>query len=824
MTEGLKENYNKTLLVFNYGKEEDANLINSYADVAIEKASLNIDQHSMYFEHEEKVKWIDDSYMLIGKSYFYKHEFRKAKRTFNFIITKYGKNNIRYEATLWLAKTYIQMEKYGQAKSTLAQLAIDIKEEKKLPKHLKRDIHLNLADMYLHQERWDLSIEELNESLKFKMKKDLKARVQFILAQLYQQRLDYSIASELYNQVIKKNPPYEMAIRSAINRAQCYDVETKGIKPVEKQLLQLLREEKNKDYRDQIYYALADLYFRIKRDSTGIDYLRLSVASSTNNHFQKANSSLKLGDLFFKATKYPLAQAYYDTAMQVLPKDFPNYKSLQLKSAALNDLVSELTIIHQQDSLQGLARMNKSELEELIKEKIREYEEELAAQKQAEELASMGNKNGATLPGMNLPGALQKNTWYFYNDQTVAQGKRQFEKKWGRRKLEHLWRISNKRSLTEGGDNLTAANDSTQRRVKGENDPLNPNFYLKNIPYEKEQMLISDSLIEDAYYALGIIYKDKMEDTLKSIEAFEKLLSRYQETDHRLPVYYSLYKMFSKQNNLDKAEYYKTLILKEFPDSDYAKIISDPNYYKELYRKMNSLQEMYAETYEHYNEGHYYTVNSKATKALAEYKEPKDILSRFGFLQLIAQAKLQQDSLAKDSLIVHLQRFIQTYKGEAIVPRAEKMLSYLSKGKKTKAADTLPKTKKYDLSIYHYKPKARHMYGVVVREEKGKVNINALKTRFTDFNNKNHAIDNLSVSNIMLGKKVHFLIIGSFPNEKKAMLYYREMLKDDYVLSLLKKGTFDTFVIGQKNYPVFYKDKDLDKYLAFFKKYYLKEK
>ncbi len=822
LSESLKENYNKIIYVFNYGKAEDASLINSYADVAIEKASLNIDQHSMYFEHEEKVRWIDDSYLLIGKAYFYKHEYRKAKRTFNFIITKYAKNPIRFEAALWLAKTYIQMEKYGQAASTLSQLMQDIKGQDKLPKNIERDIHLNMADMYLHQEKWDQAIDELNQSLKFRMKKDMKARVWFILAQLYQQSQNYPLASDLYNRVIKKNPPYEMAIRAAINRAQCYDIEKNGIKDVEKQLKKLLREEKNKDYRDQIYYALGQLEFRVKNDTLGIAYLRLSVANSTKNNFQKATSCLELGDRFFKATEYPLAQAYYDTAMQVLPKDYPNYEGLKRKSAALNELVSQLMIIHEQDSLQALAKMSKEELMKLIDEKIKEYEDFLAEQKQQAELAK--NDKGEGLQDLGVLGNQRNAKWYFYNDQTVAQGKKQFERKWGKRILEDFWRISDKQSMRNQEEGNVAMNDSTALKRKGASDPMSPEYYLKNIPFEKEQWLASDSLIEEAYFALGNIYLEKMEDSLKTIQTFEKLLLRFPRSKHRLLVYYSLYNIFSDRHNTDKSEYYKTLILKEFPDSDYAKIIKDPEYYKQLQDKMNVLQDLYAETYEHYTEGHYFTVNSNAEKALSKYTGPKSLLAKFAFLKALAQARLQKDSLARDSLVVHLKAITLKYKGEEIIPKVQKMLQYLDEGNKEAGAGKQKDSVQYDLSIYHFNPREKQMLGVVIREKGKKVNIEALKTRFTDFNNKGHKTDNLSVSNIMLDKKTHFLIVGSFPAMPKAMLYYSELVRDDYVLSMLKSDDYDIFVIGQKNYPVFYKDKDAKKYLAFFEKYYLKKK
>ncbi len=78
LEESVQDNYNKILPVYNYGTEAEAQSMNPYMDKAIEKASINIQRHSMYFSRKEWVKKIDDSYLLIGLSYFYKQEYNKV--------------------------------------------------------------------------------------------------------------------------------------------------------------------------------------------------------------------------------------------------------------------------------------------------------------------------------------------------------------------------------------------------------------------------------------------------------------------------------------------------------------------------------------------------------------------------------------------------------------------------------------------------------------------------------------------------------------------------------------------------------------------------
>ncbi|MBM3436334.1 MAG: tetratricopeptide repeat protein, partial [Bacteroidetes bacterium] len=446
----VKDNYNDILRVYNYGTESDGQSMNPFMDKAIEKASLNIERHSMYFNRREYVRWIDDSYMLIGLSYFYKQDYNKARRTFEFVSGEYKDNSIRYDALLMLANSYIQLKKYKRTQSVLDNLVSEMDKDPKAPQRVEKLIPLVSADMFILQKKYSQAKEPLLNSLYFNQKKNTEARIKFILGQIYQHEGELYKAMDFYKEVIKMNPPYEMAFNAAINLAQSYDVRY-GVdsKAIVRNLEKMLKEDKNKNFLDQIYFAMADIASKDGLDTLAVHYLKLSVAHSKTNNYQKVTSALKLGNILFDKSDYKLAQAYYDTAVQVMPKDYPDYTNIKTRTEYLTELVQNLIVIETEDSLQNLAAMSEEERLAIIDKVIEELKKKEELQKELDEqMANMAALNPQT--GMNQTGGQTgSGAWYFYNPATISYGLSEFRKKWGNRVLEDNWRLSNKQATYE---------------------------------------------------------------------------------------------------------------------------------------------------------------------------------------------------------------------------------------------------------------------------------------------------------------------------------------------------------------------------------------
>lgn len=824
------DNYTAVLPVFKYGTEQDAMSIGHNMDRAIEKSSKVILRHSMYFKRKEHVRRVKDSYLLIGKSYLYKREFPNAQRTFEYVSSFYSNEEIKYDADLWLARTFNQSREFEKTITILDNLNKDLRSGK-APSRLDRQVQMVYADYHILQGNYQPAIKHLQRAIELNSRKQVKNRLRFILAQVYQELGDMQQAARLYQLVIRKNPPYEMSINAKINLAKTYDTKRSNRSMIVRTLEKLLRDEKNAEFRDQIYFALAEIYLRDNDMKKGKELLALSVASSTSNDYQKTLSSLTLAELHFETPDYILAQAYYDTAMQVLPRDYPNFEGLRTKTDILTDLITNLRTIHVQDSLQEMAQMPEAERNKIIDALIKKIAEE-EARRAEEERERMRTVSMLEQTGRQQNRTMQQGGgWYFYNPSAVSFGYTEFINKWGRRKLEDLWRLSNKQFIPDFDelaedleDGELHENDST---LKLETDPKKREYYLQNLPLTEEQMAQSQAMIENALFNIGYIYKDGLKDNEKSIESFEELLEKFPEHENRLQVYYQLYKNWEEAPDLARSDHYKNLIISDFPDTDYAKILLDPNYNLVVQARLNAASNLYYDTYSAYLNSQFYLVINNYNEAIEKYRE-SDLISKFEFLKALAYGKLDQ----LDSLKYSLEHIVYNFPVSEVKPLAQEILNRLQPDEDGKLVlleesatreegDGKQPTPEAFTSIYNHAPSATHFFVLMV--DGGKTNINALKIRLSDFNQNFFKLSQLKINSLVFDRDIQMVTVGNFENAQKAMSYYRTAMTNEYITNPLANSGASSFVITVDNYPLFYREKNLESYLLFFEEYYLKD-
>ncbi len=832
LNKNVKDNYTMVLPVYKYGNKQDAQSIVPNMDRAIEKASKVIQRHSMYFGRKEWVRWIDDSYMLIGKSYLYKKEYSNAKRTFNFITNRFAKEESRYEAELWLARTYNQNEEFEKAESILDNLNNSIINGNS-PQKLEKEFVKVYANFFILQQRYGESIQYLQRAIELNRRKKERNRLRFILAQVYQELGDFEDAAKLYQMVIRKNPPYEMAFNAKINLAQTYDAKSSNRSMIVKKLNKMLKDDKNDEFQDQIYYALAEIYFKDKQTEQGIEYLTLSVARSVSNDYQKSISSLKLAGIYFEQPEYTLAQAYYDTAMQFLPEEYPDYEELQEKTEVLTELITNLQAIFIEDSLQRMAAMPEDERNAIIDKIIKEIAEEEARQRELERerrqsLSMLEQSSRQQNRNMQRSGG-----WYFDNPQAVSFGFTEFNKKWGRRKLEDLWRLSSKQLMNFGDEEDELAEtdsipaDSTALAM--ETDPKKREYYLQELPMTQEKLAESNMTIEDALHNIGYIYKDGLKDNEKSIEAFEELIEKFPEHEHRLQVYYQLYKNWEEVPDEERATYYKNLIVKDFPDSDYAKIIVDPNYNLVLEAQRNAASDLYEDTYQAFMNNQYYLVINNYNTATENYQE-SGLISKFEFLKAMSLGKIQN----LDTLAVSLQMLVDSFPDSEVTPLARDILARLqpdengnlqleekpdTENGKRAEEELSGETASEFASVYKTNMESVHFFMALI--DASKTNINALKIRLSDFNTKYFKTARLKINNIVYQGDIQIITVGNFENATKAQGYYESLINDNYVASQIDAPEQSVFTISVDNYPIFYREKNMEEYYRFYAKEYL---
>lgn len=822
LLKSAKENFTHVLPVFNFGTKQEAQLLNPQMDRAIQKASIAIQKHSMVFNGSEKVKWIDDSYLMIGKAYFYKQEYFSARRTFNFIIQEYGYNDIKYTAMLWLALTYNQTKEFEKSEPLLNLITVDV-EKGIVPYDVVKILPQVYADLYIRQEKYDHAVDYLIDGIFYNPKRDLKTRMMFILGQIFQQNEDFVRASLYYGKVIKRNPNYDMAFQARINLAKSYDVNSGDRQQITRILTKMLKDDKNVDYKDQIYYALADVALRDRDTVSAIKYFRLSVSSSVKNNYQRATSALTLADLYFEVPLYEDAQAYYDTAMMTIPTDYPNYSQIQKKTKTLTDLVENLITIQTQDSLQRLVNMGEHDRNAVIDKIIKAYAEEqerLAEQKKLEQALTIQEQavSGVGAGNQGLPAG---GKWYFYNQQTKDYGYAEFVKKWGRRKLEDLWFISDKQMTSFGSEELEATADSTKNDsvMAAENNPMNRKYYLKDLPFTDTALAISNGKILEAYFKAGKVYKDGLNDYLKSREAFMTMDERFPDNDHKLISYYYLYKINLELKQADQAEYYGNLIITQYPESDYAKVLEDPEYYSKIDAEQNKVNVLYEGVYKDYKAGQYFQVITKSDQALSLYGDTSELAPKFAYLKAISIGKID----VIDSLVSQLKMIMTKYPRSDIKPLAQSVLASIVKDNpelKDESMD-LPEEKPDEKpSPYKYNPSGQHMFMIVADSKE--IRLNPFKVKLSDYNLKYYSLDGLNINSLVLDNQHYLITIGNFNNATKAKDYLDAITASNYVFADLKEGSFNNFVISTENYPIFFKEKDVGGYSKFFEKNYLK--
>jgi len=847
LVENAADNYNQILTVYNFGSEDDARKIYSSMDRAIEKAGIAIPRHSLYFNNVEYNRWIDDCYMLIGKAQFFKQDYANSKRTMEYLMKQYAGTSTELEAALWYMRIFLQQKRYEDAAAQVEQFEARFAKQK-VPYKIQREVPLLYADYYIRTGNLESAKTNLKQGLALASDRKLKARIYFILGQIAQKERNFAEATEYYTKVIKSSAPFEMVFNARINLAKSFDIYTGDKAGLEKQLKKMLKDTKNKEYFDQIYYALAELAILDKNDTLQMQYLQLSVATSVKNDYQKSTSSLQVADLFFKHQNYEMAAAYYDTTMQTLPTEHPDYVAISSKTLTLTDLVTNLRVVQNQDSLQKLARMPEAELaaviQKIIDKVIKEEEEQKALEEQQQNesnlmssIPNMRNENMANVGGGG---------WYFYNPSAISFGFSEFMRKWGRRKLEDNWRLSNKRAVvqldeipadsSQVTDSLNTTAGTGGKRVS--TDPKKPETYIAQLPKTPEALAASNKQIATALVNLGYIYKDGLKDFPHSIESFEELTTRFPDNKEVIRIYYQLYLIGKEIPDEALAQKYKDIILSKYAETEYAQMVSDPDYSKEVLARKNRVMSLYEETYQAFKRAQYRMVLLYSDQAITEYKD-KDLIPRFQYLRAISLGK----TVSIDTMVVALNKLVVNYPSHPITPVAKEILQKYDKNAPPVAAQGNAGASPQNTNtanqpsgstpdpfiqssdtvvpdIYKLNLNQTHFYIMMV--DGNNVNVNAAKTRISDFITKNFNNASLSVNAIVLDGGWQMISISSFRNSQAAMDFYYTISKDDYVNAPLNKSDYKQMVISMDNYPIFYREKKYNGYLNFFRKNYLK--
>ena len=658
-------------------------------------------KYKEWMKREEYNPFLHNAWLMMGKAQYMKGDFASAAATFRYTASHFKwLPNVVTESQLWEVRSYCAMGWLTEADNVFTR----IKRDSISKKSLRSQYDLTAANFYIKSRRDSIAIPYLANAVKGS-KGAQKVRLRFLLGQLYAETGNNAEAYRAFNSVAgATGATYRTRFNARIKQSAVFAGD--NINGEVRSLRKMTRFDRNKDYLDQIYYAIGNLYLSRRDTANAISNYVLAAQKSTRNGVDKAISQLTLGGIYFAQHNYADAQPCYAEAVPLITEDYPNYKLLKRRSDVLDELAVYAQNVKLQDSLLTLSQLSEEEqmkvaqrLVDELKKKEKEAEENAKREEYLAEQAAKGNVNGNTQS--NAPTTFQMNndkSWYFYNTATKNAGKTAFQKQWGSRKLEDDWRRRNKATFSmdefeaDGGseglaaDSLALSNDSTAvdaEQRKKEEDPHFVEYYLKQIPKTDEERSNCNDIIQEGLYNMAVILKDKMEDFPASITEFNRLLTRYPDNVYRLDSYYNLYLMYMRMDDTATAENYRNLIVTDFAESAYGQAMRDPAYFDNLRNMQRDQEAMYERAYDAY-------VNNRNDEVHAAYKEMNaryplsKIIPKFMFIDALSYVTEKRYDEFKSTLKEMLERYPET----DMTPMASSILKQMAQGRQPNGGST----------------------------------------------------------------------------------------------------------------------------------------
>lgn len=706
------------------------------------------------------------------------------------------------EGVLWLARTYIERDKFDQA----ARLIDRLKNDPKTFKEIKRDLAPVEADFYLKQKKYAQAIAPLERAIDLSKSKGDKARYAYIIGQLHQKLGQGESAYAFFEKAKKYSRDYEMRFSSQLNMETNAWLNGKATaNETISRLNKMLKNDKNEEYQDQIHYALASLYLKTDQTKEAIANLQLSLNKSETNPAQKAESYLLLAQLFYQDENYVSSKNYYDSTLLVMAKTDDRYTDAQKYANSLTEIAANIQIIELQDSLLRISSMSDDEKRK-IAAKLKKEEAELAAQSKS--AARPNNKTGGARPNLRPNRGSQFNepsTWVFYDDKKAKKGKRSFERKWGNRKLEDDWRRSNRRGASQADDEVV---DIVEEEGSDLTDEEMAKI-LSDVPSTPEEIAEVKGKVKDALYKLGTLYRDRLENHEKSVETLGKLENRFPGNDHELHAWYYQYLSYTDLTQQPTAKIYKDKIIGKYPESTYAKVLNGEAVAFE--NEEEKLKNYYKDTYSDFTNLEYQSAYDKVIRVKELFGEKNILQPKFALLSSMCIGNLK----GRGEYVKSLKEVVARYPETPEQTRAKEILRLLGELKED------PAIPKEGNAGGKFKLQDKKVHYMIVVLKGGKIELGEAKIKVSNYNREYHKTDKLRISNIYLGADTNtpILVIRRFKNKDKAVTYFQGIQANKKKF-LGDNNDYEVFAVTQHNYREILKSKSIEGYREFFNKNY----
>ena len=629
-------------------------------DKAEEKSVKAIQKHSMIIDGLEKNKQIDDAYLLLGKSRYFSQRFIPALEAFTFAIEKYPNADLYYENKIWKAKTNIRLQNEELALETLNTITDNVE----LPEEILEKAHTAKAMAYIQLDSTQHIIDQLKLATYYFKDPNQSSRNLFILGQIYREENKIDSSNMTFESLLYlKKVPRKYRVHAQIERAKNY-TDKDSTQAIIFALRELAKDRDNKPFYDELYYQAGLIALQQGNLENAQDFFEISVINNKSKPFQKSLSYEQLGNMYFEKANYTVAGAYYDSVLQIKSID-PNTKRMRKivrKNKSLEEVIYFENILKTNDSILYLASLSPQD-QKIYFEK---YVEDLKIKEEQKKLLEEQQQVSSGFGEFKNAGSKQNSTdgkFYFYNVQIVGFGLQEFKKQYGNRPLEDNWIISQKSmdSRINTSDNQSKIVDDTQK--------FDVSYYLESIPTEKQTLDSISNLRNDAYYNLGLLYKEQFKEYEKAAVNFENYLNSNPNQNLILPVKYHLYKTY-ENFDIQLSNKYKDDIVNNYPDSRYTQIIQNPEKVINKKQKEDSPENIYKNVFVCYEEGEYTYALSSINEIQQQYKG-FPIEAKFELLKAFIELKTSGEEACREQLEFVIVNFPNTEESKQAIAALE---------------------------------------------------------------------------------------------------------------------------------------------------------
>ena len=855
---GNKDNFTEMLPLYTVSNKQSRELGKSNFDRAIEKCQKTIKLHSIKRrpewtknrrKTEKDIEWLSRreynpflwrAWLLMGRSQFYNGAFDEAASTFAYMGRLYQTQPAIYaKSRAWLAKSYIEEGWLYDAEDVIRGM-----ERDSIHWSARKEWDYTYADYYIHTGDYAKAVPYLRRVIKHEMRRKQRAREWYLMGQLQAALGNKAEALKAYKKVVRQNPPYEIEFNARIAMTEV--LSGAQSKKMIGRLKRMAASDKNKDYLDQVYYALGNIYMARQDTANAISSYERGAAKATRSGIEKGVLMLRLGDIYWDMERYGDAQRCYGEAIGMLDKERKDYEQLSERSKVLDQLVPYTDAVQLQDSLQELARMPEAErnaaIDRTINELKRKEREERRKQQEEDAQQTISQNSGNNAAQNNRPNAAQQNQqnanalWYFYNPMAVSQGKAAFEKLWGKRENADNWQRINKTVVATMQDepemsqeqldsiaHAEAVADSlAQIADSAQNDPHRREYYLAQIPFTKEQVDASNKVIEDGLFNSGVIFKDKLDNLPLAEKQLTRLVSVYTDYERLADAYYHLYLLYMRKGDAPTADTYVARLKKEYPENEWTILLSDPHFVENARFGAAVEDSLYASTYDAFKAARYKEVAANVKVSTQRFPLGAN---RDKFVFIGGLGKLNEGDA--DGCLKDMKTVVEKYPQSGVATMAGMIVKGVGEGRRLRGGQfdlagvwdrrtvVLRDSDSTAVRQLSDDRNAAFVYTIVYRPDS--VDENKLLFELARYNFTSYMVRNFEIG-VEDADGLHRMTVSGFRNYDEALQYARQLHAQTSVARLI--GNNRTYVISEPNLPLLGRQYSYTDYEKFYAKHF----